>query len=216
MSCEPNLTWPLLAAFIRQHTHDVRNHLSSLDLESALLTELVPPGEAMESVGRIRQQIRGLAAELRALSARFAEPVVRPSPLRASELMAIWKDQADGLSVEWDDRFQGEEVSVDASAIAPAFEEFLKNARIFSPKATLRATGYTENKSAIFRLHEPKSEPVDPALWGLTPFLTTRHKGLGLGLFGAHRVVTAHGGKLAWKYVPEPSELQTQLELPLA
>ena len=53
---ETQIPWSRLAGFIRKHTHDVRNDLNSLDLESAFLEEIVPPGEMQTGVARIRKQ----------------------------------------------------------------------------------------------------------------------------------------------------------------
>src|SRR6185369_15499452 len=102
---EPLIPWARLATFIRQHTHDVRNHLNSLDLEASLLSELVSGDEAKATVDRMRRQIRNFANEMRTLSAKFAEPVPGRALVPASMLFLIWQDQAAGLDpkpeVEW-------------------------------------------------------------------------------------------------------------------
>ena len=56
---EIQIPWSRLAGFIRKHTHDVRNDLNSLDLESAFLEEIVPAGEMQTGVARIRKQLPG-------------------------------------------------------------------------------------------------------------------------------------------------------------
>ena len=68
---EIQIPWSRLAGFIRKHTHDVRNDLNSLDLESAFLEEIVPAGEMQTGVARIRKQVRSLSGQMRLLSARF-------------------------------------------------------------------------------------------------------------------------------------------------
>src|SRR5687767_3011033 len=93
MDSAPLVPWPRVTAFVRQHTHDVRNHLNGIDLEAALLRELITDPEALEGVARLRQQVRDTAAGLRALSNRLADPVPRPSAISATELFEIWQEQ---------------------------------------------------------------------------------------------------------------------------
>ena len=50
MNSVPEIKWPRLAAFMRQHTHDVRNGLNSLDLETSFLEEFVNDDEGRASV----------------------------------------------------------------------------------------------------------------------------------------------------------------------
>src|SRR5215204_4299033 len=105
MDANPDLPWSRVAGFIRQHTHDVRNHLNSLELEASLMTDLISDPEAVECLARIRSQIRTLAANLRALSGKFQEPKIMAGPIAATDVFEIWKEQwsamPDRPQIEW-------------------------------------------------------------------------------------------------------------------
>jgi hypothetical protein len=205
-----------VAAFFRQHTHDVRNHLNALDLQAALLTELVTEPEAAENVSRIRGQIRTLASNLRTLSAKFADPQGHRSPIAARELFLIWQDQAScvGLDgVAWTNSLGEESVNVDTLGVADVFKELLENAKQFGGGTGLVGIASVEGDKVAFELREPKSEPVDPASWGSFPFASTKRGGYGLGLWQADRVVSASGGTVCRQFLPD-GKLVTKLAFP--
>ena len=216
MTSIPDVSWSRIAAFVRQHTHDLRNELNGLDLEAALLADIVTDPEALESVGRMRTEIRKVAGDLRALSGKFADPRPSPIALPARELFLIWQDQLSGLEPgpesEWTSEFGDEQVHVDPGGIAQALREMLVNARAFGGGAKMAARGRTENGHVIFELHEPKETPVDCSRWGRTPFEATRRGGYGLGLCALLKAVEANGGTVTWAFAPP--ELVTTLSFP--
>lgn len=211
-------SWSQLAQFIRQHTHDVRNQLNGLDLEAALLGDLVPSGEAAESVARIRAQIRRAGQELRALAAKFADPLPTPALYATRELFLIWQDQLAALDpapvVEWRDTLGSEQVNVDAAMLAEVFRELLANAQAFGTGAPLHAAARVEDGHIIFELREPQPASIETASWGRAPFASTRPGHHGLGLWWAQRVVAANGGELVRRFATETMELVTTLRLP--
>ncbi len=218
MDQEPQIPWPQLAAFVRQHTHDVRNHLNSLDLEAALLGELVTTSESRESAGRLRKQIRNFANEMRALSAKFADPPSGRAVVPASMLMLIWQDQAASLDpkpeVTWEHDLGEAKITVDPDSIARTFRELLANAAFFSQGKLLYADGSAQNGNVVFRLCEPKDQPVDPSQWGHAPLHSTRRGGYGLGLWNVDRSVEASHGTVQRKYDADTHQLVTTLSFP--
>lgn len=220
MHSAPDLSWSHLAQFIRQHTHDVRNDLNGLDLEAALLWELVPSGEAGESVARIRAQIRRVAADLRALAAKFADPQPARDLFAARELFLIWQDQLTALdpapTVQWSEDLGGEQVNVDATALANVFRELLANAQAFGTGALLLAAARLEAGNVVFELREPKASPIETASWGRAPFASMRHGHYGLGLWEAQRTITANGGEVHRHFPVDAMELVTSLIFPVS
>jgi signal transduction histidine kinase len=215
MDANPDLPWSRVAAFIRQHTHDVRNHLNSLELEASLMTDLISDPEAVECLGRIRAQIRTLASNLRALSVKFQEPKVLVSPIAASDIFEIWKEQWSALSerpqIEWKNDLGGQMLTVDCASLASVFTELLHNAKAFGTGDTLTASAFSDGLDVIFELREPKRDPVDPKEWGTTPFSSTRRQGYGLGLWEADRAVRANNGRVKRRYLPDERALVTTL-----
>jgi signal transduction histidine kinase len=220
MNTIPDVNWSRIGAFIRQHTHDLRNELNGLDLEASLLAEIVVDAEAQESVARIRAQVRHIVANLRVLSGRFAE--ARPNLARfpAQELFASWQDQLAALptrpEVEWASTLGDAEVNVDPSAVVAALHELLVNAHSFGTGGRLRGSAAREDGEVIFQLHEPKAESVDPAQWGLRPFVSTRRGGYGLGLCEVRKIIEASGGTISWRFDDRAAELVTTIRFPAA
>jgi hypothetical protein len=220
MDPAPDLNLSHLAKFLRQHTHDVCNDLNGLDLEAVLLAELVPGGEAGQSVARIREQIRRLAADLRGLSAKFIDPKPTRALYAARELFLIWQEQLPALdpapTAQWSDALGTEQVNVDASALADVFLELLANAQTFGTGAPVLAAARVENARVVFELREPKDAPVEPANWGIAPFASMRHGHYGLGLWAAQCTITANGGEVRRHFAQDAMELITTLLFPVA
>lgn len=218
MDSEPEIPWSRLAAFVRQHTHDVRNHLNGLDLEAALLDDIVPRGEAKESVARLRRQIREFAHEMRDLSAKFGDPPSGRASVPASVLFLIWKDQASDFdpapNITWNQEVGEAKVVVDPDAMARTFQELIANAIAFSPGQPLRAEAVTKDGHVSFTLTEPKKDPVDPSHWGEAPLNTTQRGAYGLGLWSVERSVKASNGEIHRHYDSAGKELVTTLSFP--
>jgi signal transduction histidine kinase len=215
MNAAPDPSCTHLAQFIRQYTHDVRNDLNGLDLEATLLTDLVPAGEARKSVARIRAQIRGLAANLRGLGAKFTEPHPTRALYAARELFLIWQDQVAALdpapTVQWSDSLGAQQVNVDAAELANVFRELLANAQSFGTGVPVFASARTVGGQVVFELCEPKNATVETAGWGRAPFASMRHGHYGLGLWEVQRTVTANGGEVQRRFAPDTMELITTL-----
>jgi len=222
MTTNPDVSWTHLSGFVRQHTHDLRNELNGLDLEAALLADMVTDSESRETVARMRAEIRKVAADLRALSAKFANNQPTLLRLKAQELYLIWQDQwkelNNGLQIEWQSKLGEEHVEVDPNALAQAFRELLVNASSHSAVtgATLRATAAHDESEIVFELSEPKTQTVDPARWGKNAFVTTRRGSYGLGLCSLLRAVESCGGTVCWRFEEAERTLVTRIAFPLA
>jgi hypothetical protein len=218
MDLQPELSWPRVATFVRQHTHDVRNHLNGMDLEAALLSEIINDPEAKASVDRLRRQLRQLAVEMRALSSKFADPIPTKSEVSARDLFLIWKDQAEAVKptpkVEWTEQVGEARLSVDVEALAKTFREILTNAVAFGNGEPLRAEAHNGNGTVAFILAERKAADVDPQGWGRTPFASTRRGGYGLGLWESDHAVAASGGEVVRSYEPAGHTLVTKIVFP--
>ncbi len=219
MSSDPEIPVERVATFVRQFTHDLRNGLNGLDLEAAYLLELETAADARESVQRIRQQIRGLAEQLRALGGRFHEPRPHRAPLAARELIAILREQNAGLPMPVEIGLREEVgdavVEVDGMMMAEIFRELLGNAAAFPASGSVRVFARREGNDVVIELIEPKSAPLDPAVWGEAPFASTRRSAYGLGLWTARRLAEANGVQLTREF-SSAGELVTRLRLPTA
>ena len=216
MDSEPDISWTRLAAFMRQHTHDVRNGLNALDLETALLQEIVVDPEGRTSVERLRRQVRGIAEQLRGLSALFQEPKPYSAPLAARELFLIWREQHESMperpAIEWIDEVGDARVNVDAGMMANVFRELLTNARSFRDGEPAIASARRHGDEIEYELREPKLKPIDFAAWDRRVFQTTKRGGYGLGLWTMQRQAEAIGATLTRRN--EDGALVTRIALP--
>lgn len=219
MDSEPDIPWTHFAGFVRQHTHDVRNGLNSLDLEMALLHELVADSEGRACIERVRSQVRALGGQMRALSALAHEPKPVTARMAARELFLIWNEQHAALTtpieVQWVDELGAEQVSVDAGMMAAVFRELLTNAAAFSEGGTATASACREGDEVTFALREPKSGTLDASKWG-EPLVTTRRGGYGLGLWSVRRLLEANHARITQHHEAEEGALMTRIFLPIS
>jgi light-regulated signal transduction histidine kinase (bacteriophytochrome) len=216
---EIQIPWSKLAGFIRKHTHDVRNDLNSIDLESAFLEEVVPPGEMQAGIARIRKQVRSLSGQMRLLSSRFQSVAPIAGRMPAKALLTIWQERRNSTTgapnIQWSDHLDGEQVNVnvDVEMMGTAFQELLTNAAAFPSPEPVAITATADNRNVMFEMQEPKSAAVDPGTWG-QPFFSTRHGCHGLGLWTTRRLVEANKGTFDQQFVPAKSALVTCITLP--
>lgn len=219
MSDELQIPLTRLGAFLRQHTHDVRNALNSLELETALLQELFTDGEGPACVDRIRSQVRALGVQMRSLSGFFQKPQPDAAPIAASELFLIWQDQQAGLKqpleVEWEGNVGSEKVSVDTTMMSAVFRELLANAAAFSAGGKVVASARCEGGDVVFELREPKTGVLDTSCWG-EPLVTTRRGGYGLGLWSAQRLLAANHARITQQQSPGDMTLVTRVSVPVS
>jgi light-regulated signal transduction histidine kinase (bacteriophytochrome) len=213
---EPAIPWTRLAAFFRQHTHDVRNDLNGIDLEMELLHEVQTEPEDKDSVSRIRKQLRFVEQRLRSLSTLFQEPSPEPSAVSASVLMQIWREKhaalPDAVEVRWVNQFGAEQVSVDEEMMARIFKELLENAAAFPPSGPVTVTGMAKDGMVVFEMMEPKKKAVNPGAWQ-EPLHPARHGHYGLGLWMARRMAEANRAAFQQHYDEKEHSLVTRISL---
>lgn len=201
-----SVSYTSVAAFIRQHAHDLRNDLNGMDLEAAFISEIVTEPEAAEAILRLRAQIRETANALRALTAKLAEPEPSRAPFAARDLFLVWQDEAARLglnSIAWRQTLGPERVNVDAGEIAKVFAELLTNAKQFGEGAGLVASVAVAAGRVCFELRENGKADCDPTAWGSAPFSSTRRGAYGLGLWEADRLIRANAGRVERALLPD-------------
>lgn len=211
----PDLTWPAVAAFVRQLTHDVRNQLNGLELEAALMADSVPQPEILEGVIRIREQLHHTASHMKSLSSKFADPSPMLTRMPALELFLIFKEQAEAMGdlppMEWSHTLKDELIEVDAGELATAAKELFSNARDFGAGESCKFEGRKNDGHIVYKLQQSKSAPVETKGWGYVPFMSTRRNSYGLGLWETRRLVEASRGSITHEYDPAARALVTTL-----
>src|ERR1700747_2176788 len=81
-----SVPWIDMVRFVRQLSHDLRNHLNAIELQSAYISELDASAELKGEIKRLREMISGLSAVLQKLSG-LGE--IKPNPIsyRASDFV---------------------------------------------------------------------------------------------------------------------------------
>src|SRR5213593_3437036 len=75
----PSVAWPDMVKFIRQLSHDIRNNLNAVELQSAYLAELAEEGEIKNEIQRLREMVSQVGVGLQRLTAGLSQ--VNPTPI---------------------------------------------------------------------------------------------------------------------------------------
>jgi signal transduction histidine kinase len=223
-SAPPSVPWGEAVRFIRQLSHDLRNDLNAIELQSAYIAELGTNEELKGEIKRLREMISRASSALQHLSRAVGE--VKPTLIlyRADDFIEdlrakIEHDFSDQRGqIAWDIQLGDTTLSVDPQLLHEAFTELFANAfRHDRGKGPVSATARTEHDGLLFTLREPKGQfDLATQNWGREPLrkVTQRHYGLGLNRVRA--IVQAHGGKLHAQYDPDASALITTVTLPVS
>ena len=217
-----NVGWSDVVHFIRQLSHDLRNHLNAIELQSAYISELEGDAELKGEIKRLRVMISGLTSTLQSLSK--AVSVVKPNLISypAADFVEDLREKinrdfsGETAGITWNGQLGDAMLNVDPQLLQETFIELFANAfRHNRGKGVLVATAKIDNNQFLFTLEEPKARfdlPTDK--WGREPLRKISQGHYGLGLNRVRAIVGAHGGELYAQYDPEYSILVTRLSLP--
>jgi K+-sensing histidine kinase KdpD len=218
-----NVAWSDVVHFIRQLSHDLRNHLNAIELQSAYISELERDDELKGEIKRLRVMISGLTSTLQSLS--NAVSVVKPNLILypAADFVEDLRQKinrdfsAETAEINWKIQLGDAMLNVDPQLLQETFIELFANAfRHNRGKGVLVATAKIDNNQFLFTLEEPKARfdlPTDN--WGREPLRKISQGHYALGLNRVRAIVEAHGGELYAQHNPEHSTLITRLSLPL-
>jgi K+-sensing histidine kinase KdpD len=218
-----NVAWSDVVYFIHQLSHDLRNHLNAIELQSAYISELERDDELKSEIKRLRVMISGMTSTLQSLSK--AVSVVKPNLISypAADFVEDLREKinrdfsGETAEINWNVQLGDAMLSVDPQLLQETFIELFANAfRHNRGKGVLVATAKIDNNQFLFTLEEPKARfdlPTDS--WGREPLRKISQGHYGLGLNRVRAIVKAHGGELYAQHDPEHSTLITRLSLPL-
>jgi signal transduction histidine kinase len=219
----PNVAWSDVVCFIRQLTHDLRNHLNAIELQSAYISELERDGELKSEIKRLREMISGLTSTLQSLSK--AVSVVKPDLISypAADFVEDLRKKIDhdfsgeGVEITWNVQLGVATLNVDPQLLQETFMELFANAfRHNRGKGPLVATAKIDNNQFLFTLEEPKARfELSTDNWGREPLRKISQGHYGLGLNRVRAIVEAHGGELYAQHNPNVPALITTLVLPV-
>jgi len=218
-----SVPWIDMVRFVHQLSHDLRNHLNAIELQSAYISELDGSAELKGEIKRLREMISGFSTVLEKLT-DLGE--VKPNPIsyRASDFVedlrkAIAREfPNESAEITWEIQGGDAMLNVDPQLLQQAFSEIFANAfQHDRGKGALIATARSDRKRFVFSLREPKTRfESSTENWGREPFRRITRGHYGLGLSRARVIMEAHDGEMQAEYDPKDATLLTTLTLPLA
>jgi signal transduction histidine kinase len=219
-----SVPWGDLARFVRQLSHDLRNHLNAAELQSAYLAELATDDEIKSEIKRLRQMISELGAVLQKLSVNVAQPKPSVMSYAAADFIEDIRRKLTNVfpkeesTVEWEVQLQGSKFEIDPQLLQEALLELFSNAFRHQPaERSLKVCARVDRDSFLFTLREQKEQldlPIEN--WARQPLRRVTQGHYGLGLNRARAIVESHGGQLNAQYDPASAILATTITLPIS
>ena len=218
-----SVPWSDTVRFVQQLSHDLRNHLNAIELQSAYISELDANAELKGEIKRLREMISGLTGTLQNLSRAVAEVEPNLISYRACDLVEdLSKKIAHDFpnqsgEITWDIQRGDAMLNVDPQLLQQAFSEVFANAfQHDRGKGPLVAAARIDGKRFVFTFREPKARfELSTENWGREPFRKITRGHYGLGLNRLRVIMEGHGGEMHAEYDPKGSTLLTTLSLPV-
>jgi signal transduction histidine kinase len=217
-----SVPWIDAVRFVHQLSHDLRNHLNAIELQSAYISELDGSEELKGEIKRLREMISRFSAVLQKLTG-LGE--VKPNLIsyRASDFVEDLRKTIahefpkESAEIPWDIQAGDAMLNIDPQLLQQAFSEVFANAfQHDRGKGVFIAAARIEGKRFVFTLREPKARfESSTENWGREPFRTITRGHYGLGLNRVRVIMESHGGEMRAEYDPKGSTLLTTLTLPL-
>src|SRR6476469_9950833 len=215
--------WSDTVHFVRQLSHDLRNELNAIELQSAYIAELTQDQELTSEIKRLREVVSGMNSTLQLLSKAVGEVAPNLITYPADEFLTDMRTQIErkfpkeNHEITWDVQVQDGSLNIDPQLFQEVFVELFANAFQHN-----RATGALVARAKIsdgrfvFTLDEPKAVfSSDMQNWGREPLRNISQRHYGLGLNRVRAIVDAHGGKLRVRYEPAAATLVSTVTLPV-
>jgi signal transduction histidine kinase len=219
-----SVPWSDATYFIRQLSHDLRNNLNAIELQSAYISELETNEEFKNEIKRLREMISGLALTLQRLSRAVEEVKPNPIPYQATDFMQDLRRKIEhdfpkeSAEISWDIQPGDATLNVDPQFFEEAFTELFANAiQHDRGKGPLIARAEIDKNRFRFTLHEPKTRfDLSTRDWGREPLRKISQRHYGLGLNRVRAIVEVQGGELHAQYNSNASALITTITLPVS
>jgi len=221
---EIHLPMSHVVRFVRQLSHDLRNHLNAAELQAAYLKEIVDDREVKDEIQRLRGMVSDLGGSLHNLTAALAPVRLTRMPYEASAFAEDLQHKVaqqfgnDGSVFDWQVNAGNAELDIDPQLLQQAFVELLGNALAHDrADGKICVNAEVEGDCFVLTLKEPKSSfAASTENWGREPFKLVKHGHYGLGLYRARSIIEEHGGTLTALYDSGASALVTLVSLPIA
>ncbi len=212
-----------MVKFVRQLSHDIRNNLNAVELQSAFLAELAEDAEMKNEVQRLREMTSQIGISLQRLTAGLSQSNPNLIPYPAADFVGDLKQKLEkefpenAAKVTWDAQLKDATLQVDPQLAQEAFLEIFGNA--FHHERNIKSVttkAYIDNNRFVFEWREPKARfELSTENWGREPLRNVSQNHYGLGLNRVRSIAEAHGGDFRAEYDRKTSTLITTLTLPV-
>ncbi len=219
-----NVPWSDMVRFVRQLSHDLRNDLNAIELQSAYIGELTQDQEVTSEIKRLREVVSGMNSTLQLLSRSVGEVTPNLVTYPAGEFLTDIRTQIErnfskeDHEITWDVQVQDEMLNIDPQLFQEVFVELFANAfQHDRSNGVLVARAKISDGKFVFSLQEPKAVfSSDTQNWGQEPLRNIRQRHYGLGLNRVRAIVEAHGGRLEAQHDPKAATLISTMTLPIS
>jgi len=161
-----SVPWDDVVRFVRQLTHDLRNDLNAIELQSAYIAELEKNEELQSEIKRLREMVSRLTSTLQRLSRDVGE--VKPTLIsyRATDLMEDLRRKIDddfpkkNTEITWEIQPGNAMLNVDPQLLQEVITELFANAFLHD-----RGKGPLLAKAEIDNNLEPAKVAAAQAAW---------------------------------------------------
>jgi K+-sensing histidine kinase KdpD len=212
-----------MVKFVRQLSHDIRNHLNAVELQSAFLAELATDDEMKTEVRHLREMVSTVGAGLQRLTAGLSQ--VNPTPIsyKAADFVEdltqkVAQELPDHANkITWDVQMKDATLQVDPQLAQQALIELFTNAFQHERNVkSIAATAKIDNDQFVFELQEPKAQFSSSIQdWGRQPLQNVSQGHYGLGLNRVRSIAEAHGGSFRAEYDRKTSMLISTVTFPI-
>jgi len=216
--------WSDMVRFVRQLSHDLRNDLNAIELQSAYFAELTQDQELTNEIKRLREVVSGMNSTLQLISRAVGEIAPNLVTYPAGEFLTDMRTQIErnfpkeDHEITWDVQLQDQMLKVDPQLFQEVFVELFANAfQHDRGNGALVARATISDGTLVFSLQESKAVfSSDTRNWGREPLRHIKQRHYGLGLNRVRAIVEAHGGKLQAQHDPKAATLISTMTLPIS
>ena len=216
--------WSDTVRFVRQLSHDLRNDLNAIELQSAYISELTQDQELTSEIKRLREVVSGMNSTLQLISRAVGEVAPNLVTYPAGEFLTDMRTQIarkfskENHEITWDVQLQDGMLNIDPQLFQEVFVELFANAfQHDRGNDALVAKARISDERFLFSLHEPKAVfSSDTQNWAREPLRNIRQRHYGLGLNRVRAIIEAHGGELQAQYDAKVATLISTVALPIS
>lgn len=219
-----SVPWIDIVRFVRQLSHDLRNNLNAVELQSAYIGELAKDAALKGEITRLREMVAEVGASLQRLTTSLGQTNPAFMLYCAANFVEDLKQKLEtnfaneSATVTWEVQLSTATLNIDPQLLQQAFIEIFTNAfQHERGQDALAVKAYIDNNRFAFALREPKARfELSTENWGREPLRNVSQGHYGLGLNRVRAILEAHDGEFRAQYDPTTSVLLTTVTLPLS